>query len=261
MLRWTTAIALIALFAGVAEAEHWQADDPQYIAPLVSNFAIERLPVRGPGAGNYPGGTCVLVVPNYEPSSDPISEILPSVEQIGVSGPFIVGRAGPTYFLFDTRQSDKNIQYFYPYNDWLAALKAAGISDVQVKDADAYAASLPDRLTHPWNYAVMHGCLCLSDDEWSGIIEGTCLVAAFLAGIAGRPRRFRLATVVALGMVADSLGDGFIERDYDGPGLLILFFFLAVTTIGFVFGTLLRLAAKAVRRLWAYFAHPPGAAV
>src|ERR1700722_964162 len=102
MLRWSALVLILGLCASSVRAEHWQADDPQYIAPLVNQYAVERTPLRGPGAGGYPGGTCLLVIPDYAPNSDPRSEILPSIEQIGVSGKFIVGRAGPNYFIFDT---------------------------------------------------------------------------------------------------------------------------------------------------------------
>jgi hypothetical protein len=241
----STMMCLVASLAGVTRAEHFQADDPAYIAPLVGPYAVEAYPA----SGHYHSSSCALVIPNYDVDEDPIREILPAIRQIAVSGPVIAGEAGTGWFVFDTRQSTDFIQHFDSMEAWRAALAAAGVGQVKIQSADEYAASLPYRVTHPWGYVAMKGLFGLSDDAWAGIVFYYCCLAAFLIELTGRPKKHRVALVVILAMTADLLGTVCIERDTSDPSLLVLVSYLVTFALVAAVGTILRWLGYGIRRL------------
>jgi hypothetical protein len=225
---------LVAGLGHVAQAEHFEdGDDPQYIAPLVNGYAIERLP-KDYGDG-FVENSCALIrdrLSNLEPIDYDNTRILTQIEQIGVKGPFIAGKSGNAYFIFDTRQSLQGFQYFNSPNEWKIAL-AARTGNVQLTDPDAYAASLPDQSIHSWNHMTLHELFGLSDDDWCELIGVSALAAVFLVCVTGRPTRYRKSIVFALAFGSESICEHVSPSDPVGLAVIFnLIIFIVVALVG-----------------------------
>jgi hypothetical protein len=174
------------------------------------------------------------------PASVPTAYIVPNVDQIGFAGKLIFGaQAGGQYFIFDTVEGDRHgIAFDSGESDWSQSLRTfssleelkrvlagQGIVNIRLQTPDQYAATLPDRVTHAWNYTFMRGMWGLSDDTWCGLVVSGGFIASILVSLTGHPRRHRWVLVIIIALAADSLGEAWIEQGAnDGSIMGILFY-------------------------------------
>lgn len=216
---------LVLLFAGLAfgqatmPAELFQEG---YRLPLAGNYAILRKGESFVRAFGYQRYDLVEII--GEASS---SGVLPGIQEVAVAGTFIVGKTDKTYFLLNAQAPYPKPRIFNSPEEWQTALAATGIpADIQLRDPDAMAAGLPNRILRPWDYSMMRGLLGYSDDVWSFIVQVGGLAIAFLLGLLRRSLRLPFRAAAVLGVLVNILAQIFIGGG--GPGAFGGFFVLPI---------------------------------
>jgi hypothetical protein len=226
MLR-TTAVSLLVMItalAGAARAAQPDLGEENYQLPLVGRYGVCRGDARSTPSGD---SGMYQLAEDSSPADRAYwswSTVIPKLEQVAVSGPVIVGKAGHGYFVFDTRQPDPTPRFFDSPESWRPTLRAMGLpGDLQLANPDALAATRPGMVLRPWNYRIVHGLLGYSDEEWSAIVQLVGLAIAFLIGL-GWPRGSPAAAAAVLGVVVNIVAHLFIAGG--GPGVVLGLLFL-----------------------------------
>lgn len=166
---------------------------------------------------------------NVSSGSEP--DNVDDIETIAVSAPWVVGTSAHGYFIADSHDSAGRPEVFQTEADWMTARRSDGISDnLVLENPDVIAGRIPPQVLRPYDYALMHGRLGLSDGNWGDMVIFGTLGLIFIRGLFAGSKAYLVSEAIIIGLLVDVVAE-MVLLGGGGPAFAGLFFLPAIFSI------------------------------